>query len=46
MKASFDGHVDIVRLLIEANVQINTQREVRMMLLPPDITLHYHTVYV
>ena len=28
MKASFEGHVDIVRLLIEAKAQINTQEEV------------------
>ena len=38
MKVSFEGHVDIVRLLIEAKAQINTQREVYVMLLPPDIT--------
>ena len=28
MKASREGHVDIVRLLIEAKAQINTQKEV------------------
>ena len=28
MVASFNGHVDIVRILIEAKVQINTQQEV------------------
>ena len=28
MEASFKGHVDIVRLLIEAKAQINTQKEV------------------
>ena len=28
MTASFEGHVDIVRLLIEAKAQINTQEEV------------------
>ena len=28
MTASFDGHVDIVRILIEAKAQINTQNEV------------------
>ena len=28
MEASFEGHVDIVRLLIEAKAQINTQKEV------------------
>ena len=28
MEASFEGHVDIVRILIEAKAQINTQNEV------------------
>ena len=28
MTASFEGHVDIVRLLIEAKAQVNTQGEV------------------
>ena len=28
MRASFDGHVDIVRILIEAKAQINIQEEV------------------
>ena len=28
MRASREGHVDIVRLLIEAKAQINTQKEV------------------
>ena len=28
MTASFNGHVDIVRTLIEAEVQVNTQEEV------------------
>ena len=28
MKASFEGHVDIVRLLIEVKAQINTKKEV------------------
>ena len=28
MKASFEGHVDVVRLLIEAKAQINTRRKV------------------
>ena len=27
MKASFEGHVDIVRLLIEAKAQLNRQTE-------------------
>ena len=28
MKASFEGHTDIMRLLIEAKAQINKQKEV------------------
>ena len=28
MTASFEGHVDIVRILIEAQAQVNTQKEV------------------
>ena len=28
MTASFEGHVDIVRILIEAKAQINTQNKV------------------
>ena len=28
MTASFNGHVDIVRILIEAQAQVNTQKEV------------------
>ena len=28
MTASFDGHVDIVRVLINAQAQVNTQSEV------------------
>ena len=28
MEASFEGHVDIVRILIEAKAQINTQDKV------------------
>ena len=29
MAASFEGHVDIVKMLIEAKAQVNTQEEVR-----------------
>ena len=29
MTASFEGHVDIVKIMIEAKAQINTQNEVR-----------------
>ena len=28
MTASFEGHVDIVRLLLEANTQVHTREEV------------------
>ena len=28
MHASFEGHVDIVRILIESQAQVNTQEEV------------------
>ena len=28
MIASFHGHVDIIRMLIDANAQVNTQKEV------------------
>ena len=31
MTASFHGHVDIVRMLMEANAQIDRQAEVRML---------------
>ena len=27
MKASFEGHADVVRLLVEAKAQLNIQRE-------------------
>ena len=30
MEASFKGHIDIVKMLIKANVQINTQKMVNM----------------
>ena len=36
MIASFQGHADIVRILIEAKAQINTQEAVCY-------TMHYHT---
>ena len=45
MTASFEGHVDIVRILIEAKAQINTQEEVYMLLLPPENTLHNTSSY-
>ena len=42
--ASRGGHVDIVRLLIEAKAQVNKQKEV-WLLLPPEThcTTHHHT---
>ena len=43
MTASFEGHVDIVRMLIEAKAQVNTQNEVYMLLLPPHTVQPYHT---
>ena len=36
MKASRKGHVDIVRILIDAKAQVNTQEEV---------CCYYHTLY-
>ena len=44
MTASFDGRVDILRLLVEAKVQINIQSEVQL-LLPPEhnASTQYHT---
>ena len=44
MTASFEGHVDIVRALIEARAQVNTRKEV-WLLLPPEThcTTHHHT---
>ena len=45
MAASFEGHDDIVRMLIEAKAQVNTQEEVHvrtcMLLLSPESTQHY-----
>ena len=40
MVAASEGHVDIVRTLMEAKAQVNTQNKVRLFL-PPDI--HYTT---
>lgn len=39
MAASFNGHADIARILIEANAQVNIQKEVWLILLPEN-TLH------
>ena len=49
MTASFEGYVDIVRLLIEAKAQVNIQKEV-WLLLPPEthcthIIIHSVTIY-
>ena len=36
MTASFNGRVDIVRLLVEAKAQLNIHREEVQLLLPPE----------
>ena len=51
MTASFHGHVDIVRMLIEAKAQVNTQEEVHVtctciLLLSPENTLYNTSSYV
>ena len=44
MTASVEGHVDIVRTLIEAKAQVNTQKEVWLLLSPEThCTTHDHT---
>ena len=44
MTASFEGHVDIVRILIEAKAQINTQGEVCCSYhQKTHYTTHHHT---
>ena len=35
MRASLEGHADIVQTLIEAKAQVNTQEEVAILFLPP-----------
>ena len=35
MTASFDGHVDIMKMLIDAKAQVNTQNEVRVVHVHP-----------
>ena len=45
MIASFEGHVDIVRMIIEANAQVNTQEEVRMLFLLTHNTLHNTSLF-
>ena len=40
MKASFEGHVEVVRALIGSQAQINTRKEVYSLLLSPEHTLH------
>ena len=44
MTASFEGHVDIVRTLIEAKAQVNTQKEVWLLLPPETHCTTHHTV--
>ena len=49
MLASFHGHVDIVKVLIDAKAQVNTPEEVHVyscMLLPPENTLHNTSSYM
>ena len=45
MIASFQGHVDIVRILIEAKAKINTQNEVCCTYIPPENSLHNTSSY-
>ena len=47
MAASLEGHVDIVKILVEAKAQVNTQKEV-WLLLPPEThcTTHHHTLCI
>ena len=45
MTASFEGHVDIVRTLIEAKAQVNTQKEV-WLLLPPETYCTTHRTFL
>ena len=35
MEGCYKGHVDIVKMLIAAKAQINTQKKVNLMLLSP-----------
>ena len=43
MQASFNGHADIVKTLIEAKAQINTQREVYVISIYLQMTHRTHT---
>ena len=43
MRASCEGHADIVQTLIEAKVQINTQEEVCIVPTTRKHTAHTHT---
>ena len=45
MTASWDGHVDIVRLLVEAKAQLNKQTEVEMLLLREHNTSTQHHIH-
>ena len=44
MIASFEGHVDIVRTLIEARAQVNTQQEVHCISILHVLATRIHTV--
>ena len=46
MTASFDGRVDIVRLLVEAKAQLDTQAEVLLLLPPENNTSTQHHIYI
>ena len=43
MTASFEGHVDIVKTLIEAKTQVNTQEVVWLLLQKTHCTANDHT---
>ena len=44
MAVSFNGHIDIVKTLIETKAQVNTQDKV-WLFLPPENTLHNTSSY-
>ena len=43
MSASFMGHVDIVKTLIEAKAQVDIQDEVWLLLQPENTATHHYT---
>ena len=44
MAASFHGHDDIVRMLIEAKTQVNMQEKVCFLYYQGILTTHHHSV--